>query len=373
MRSIKNIFYLAHKEIRSLLTDSILMALIVFMFTVTIVAAAQVDPGVKNAAVAVVDGDHSALSYRLRDAVREPLFQPPQEVAAEAVNRAMDKGEYIFALEIPPNFERDALMGRSPALLLQVDATAMSQAGLGAAYLTRILERETAAWASQQSAEQWLPVQPVIRSHFNANGEGSHYGPPMELGNMVLVLALLLVGAAIIREREHGTIEHLLVMPVNAAEIMLAKVLANSAVILLVTLLSMWAVVQGVIGVPIHGSIMLYGLGVAVYLFSIAALAVMLATVAPSMAQFGLLMIPLYMVLLLFSGMASPRNNMPVAAQWLSEYWPSTQFVRFAQSVLFRNAGWDTVWPQLLAMALAGLLFLVLALMRFRKMLEQQG
>ncbi|MDO1508849.1 MULTISPECIES: ABC transporter permease [unclassified Neisseria] len=373
MRSIKNIFYLAQKELRSLFSDLVLMVLIVFMFTVTVLSAAEIDSGVKNAAVAVVDGDRSALSYRLRDAVREPFFQPPQEVAAEAVNQAMDKGEYIFTLEIPPNFERDVLMGRSPELLLQVDATAMSQAGLGAAYLTRILERETAEFARQQSAEKWLPVKPVIRSHFNANAEGVYYGPPMELGNMVLVLALILVGAAVIREREHGTIEHLLVMPVNAAEIMLAKVLANSAVILLVSMLSMWLVVKGILGVPIYGSIMLYGFGVAVYLFSIAALAVMLATIAPSMAQFGLLMIPLYMVLLLFSGVASPRNNMPAAAQWVSEYWPSTQFIQFAQSVLFRNAGLSIVWPQLLAMALTGLLFLAFALMRFRKMLEQHG
>lgn len=373
MRSIKNIFYLAQKELRSLFSDLVLMVLIVFMFTVTVLSAAEIDSGVRNAAVAVVDGDRSALSYRLRDAVREPFFRPPQEEEEEAVNEAMDKGEYIFALEIPPNFERDVLMGRSPELLLQVDATAMSQAGLGAAYLTRILERETAEFVRQQSGEKRLPVKPVIRSHFNANAEGVHYGPPMELGNMVLVLALILVGAAVIREREHGTIEHLLVMPVNAAEIMLAKVLANSAVILLVSMLSMWLMVKGILGVPIRGSLLLYASGVTVYLFSIAALAVMLATIVSSMAQFGLLMIPLYMVLLLFSGVASPRNNMPAAAQWISEYWPSTQFIRFAQSVLFRDAGLSIVWPQLLAMALTGLLFLAFALMRFRKMLEQHG
>ena len=115
-------------------------------------------------------------------------------------------------------------------------------------------------------------------------------------------------------------------------------------------------------------------LGVAVYLFSIASLGIMLATVAPSMPQFGLLMLPVFVVVaLLFSGSAAPRSNMPSAAQFLSEYWPTTQFAAFAQNVLFRGAGIDIVWPEFLIMATIGAVFLSLALMRFRAMLEQQG
>lgn len=373
MNILRNIFYLAWKELRSLFSDPVLMVLIVFMFTVTVFSAAEVNHDVHNAPVAVVDGDRSALSFRIRDAVRPPHFRPPAEVSREQVDAAMDKGEYIFAFEIPPGFERDVLMGRSPEIQLLVDATAMSQAGLGAGYLMQVFERETAVFLGRPAAETLLPLKPVIRIHFNANAEGLYYGPPMEMGNMVLVLALILVGAAVIREREHGTIEHLLVMPVGAAEIMLAKVAANSLVILAASMLSMWFVVHKSLGIPISGSLALYALGICVYLFSLSALAIMLATIAPSMAQFGLLMIPLYMVLLLFSGMASSRNNMPQAAQWISEYWPSTQFVEFSQGVLFRAAGLDIVWPQLLAMTVVGVLFLALALLRFRKMLEQQG
>ncbi|QEY26578.1 ABC transporter permease [Neisseria zalophi] len=373
MRPLQNIFYLALKELRSLFSDPVLMVLIVFMFTVTIFSSAEIDTDVHNAPVAVVDSDRSALSYRLRDAIRLPRFQPPREVGLEEVNRDMDKGEYIFALDIPADFEKDVLMGRSPDIQLAVDATAMSQAGLGAGYLMQIFHQETALFLQQPAAEKLLPVEPVVRTYFNPNGEGYFYGPPMELGNMVLVLSLILVGAAVIREREHGTIEHLLVMPVSATEIMLAKVTANSLVVLIAAMLSMWFVVHKAIGVPINGSLALYAFGVCIYLFSLSALAIMLATIAPSMAQFGLLMIPLYMVMLLFSGVASPRNNMPIAAQWISEYWPSTQFIQFAQSVLFRDADFNIVWPQLLSMALIGTLCLGLALLRFRKMLEQQG
>ena len=104
-----------------------------------------------------------------------------------------------------------------------------------------------------------------------------------------------------------------------------------------------------------------------------ASLGIMLATLAPTMPQFGLLMLPVFVIALLFSGAVAPRSNMPQAAQFLSEYWPTTQFANFSQNVLFRNAGFDIVWPELLIMAVLGLAFLLLALARFKDMLEKQG
>ena len=99
----------------------------------------------------------------------------------------------------------------------------------------------------------------------------------------------------------------------------------------------------------------------------------MLATIAPTMPQYSLLMVPTYIVFMMFSGSTSPRVNMPEMAQRVSEYWPSTQFAYFAQSVMFRGAGLETVWVQLVALSVAGVVFLGLALVRFRKMLEKQG
>ena len=181
------------------------------------------------------------------------------------------------------------------------------------------------------------------------------------------------MGAAVIRERERGTMEHLLVMPVSVIEIMMAKVLSNGVVILVASQLSMWFVVHKLIGVHINGSLLLYALGVGVYLFSIAALGIMLATIAPTMPQFGLLMLPVFIVTLMFSGSQSPRSNMPAIAQSVSEYWPTTQFAQFSQNVLFRGADIEIVWPQLVVMAVLGAAFLLFALVRFRKMLDQQA
>lgn len=375
MRVLKTVWHLAVKELRSLFGDPMLVLMIVFVFSASIYSVAKgVSSDVKNATVAVMDADRSVLSYRIRDALQAPYFKPVQDISREEADAALDSGQYIFILDIPPNFERDVLAGRGPQLQLLIDATTMTQAGVGASYINQIFRRQVNEFLHIKGDEAMMPVEPVVNIVFNPNSRSDWYMPVMEVGNMITLLSLVLVGAAVIRERERGTIEHLLVMPVNAVEIMMAKVLSNGIVILAASQLSMWFMVHKVIGVPIDSSaIMLYSLGAGVYLFSIAALGIMLATIAPTMPQFGLLMLPVFMVMLLFSGSGAPRSNMPQVARQLSEYWPSTQFAQFAQNVLFRSAGLEIVWPQLLAMVLTGAVFIVFALFRFKKMLEQQG
>ena len=374
MRSLNNIFHLLMKELRSLLSDPVLMLLIIFVFSVSIYSVAKgISTDVKNATVAVMDLDRSTLSYRIRDAIQPPHFKAPVDVVREVVDQEMDKSNYIFVLEIPPNFERDVVAGRSPEIQLLIDATTMTQAGIGQAYLTQIIQSEVAAFTQQISVASLLPITPVVNVEFNPNSLSEWFMPVMEVGSMITLLSLVLVGAAVIRERERGTMEHLLVMPVSVIEIMMAKVLSNGVVILVASQLSMWFVVHKLIGVHINGSLLLYALGVGVYLFSIAALGIMLATIAPTMPQFGLLMLPVFIVTLMFSGSQSPRSNMPAIAQSVSEYWPTTQFAQFSQNVLFRGAGIEIVWPQLVVMAVLGAAFLLFALVRFRKMLDQQA
>lgn len=371
-RSIFNIRTLMRKEFRSLFGDPVLMILIAFMFTGSVISVAKgINIDVKNATVGIIDLDRSSLSYQIRDAVQAPYFKP-EDVQSTAADELMDKGEYIFILEIPPNFQRDVAAGRNPQIQLLIDATMMTQAGIGSSYLTEIINREVAGFTRQNTVQAPL-LTPVVRNFFNPNSQSTWFMPVSQVGTNASLILLVLVGAAVIRERERGTIEHLLVMPVSAFELMMSKILANGVVVLAASLLSQWLVVHLYIGIPLQGSLLLYGAGIALFLFSIASLGIMLATIAPSMGQFGLLMLPIHIVMLLFSGSSSPRSNMPVAAQMISEYWPLTQFMKLSQDVMFRGASFAIVWPQMVIMALLGTGFLGLALIRFRKMLEQQG
>lgn len=373
-----NVARLSVKELRSLFGDVPLMALIIFAFSIAIYSTAKgVKAEVANASVAVIDADHSALSRRLRDAIAPPFFKPPVDIDRKDVDRALDRGDVIFILDIPPHFEADVLAGRAPAIALQVDATAMTQAGLGVVYLNEIVLRELLDFLHARGLEAQLPTRSVTRVLFNPNNQGHWFTGVMQIVTNVTVLAIILVGAAVIREREHGTIEHLLVMPVRPSEIALAKIFANGGVILLAVMLSLWFVVHLVLAVPLAEpllqSLSLFFLGTGLYLFAVTALGILLATLASSMPQFGLLAAPVYVVLYLLSGAATPVESMPQQIQSLVQFSPTTQFVKYTQAVIYRGAGLEMVWPQLLAIAAAGALFLFIALTRFRSMLAKQG
>ncbi|QIE54221.1 ABC transporter permease [Pikeienuella piscinae] len=368
MRSASNILRLGVKELYSLARDPVLLLLIVYTFTVAIYSVAHgVQTEVKNAAIAVVDEDRSALSERIRGAFLQPYFQPAALIGLNEVDPAMDEGRYSFVLDIPPNFQADVQAGNSPTVQLQVDATAMTLAGNGARYIQYIVQTELIKFLSRSETEVELPATLVTRARFNPNLDSSWFMAVMQIVSNVTILAIILSGAAVIREREHGTLEHLLVMPVTPGEIMAAKVWANGAVIVLASVLSLHLVVQGLLGVLISGSIGLFAFGAGVYLFAVASLGVMLSTVATTMPQFGLLSIPVFLVLNLLSGGVTPLESMPETLQSIMQASPTTHFVKFSQAVLYRGAGLSVVWPQILMVAGIGLVFFTCALLRFRK------
>jgi ABC-2 type transport system permease protein len=193
----------------------------------------------------------------------------------------------------------------------------------------------------------------------------------MGIINNVTMLAIILSGAAIVREREHGTMDHLLVMPLTPFEIAMSKVWANGLVIAVAVGLSLYVVVRLMLGVPIAGSIPLFMAGVVIYLFFATAIGIFLGTVAHSMPQLGLLFMLVYLPMNMLSGSNTPLESM---LPWLAtamQASPSTHFVSFAQSILYRGAGLDVVWPEFLAAAVIGGLFFGLEIIRFRSVAAQ--
>ena len=369
-RSIANIVQLGIKELYSLRYDPVMLFLIIYMFTFSVFEEAEnATTGVVNAAVAIVDEDRSQLSRRIGDALLPPHFQPPVAIDLEQIDASMEAARYAFVLDIPPGFQADLMAGRPAVIQLNVDATAMGLAGTGAAYIQRIVARELSTFLNNErsSGELVEAVNVVVRAKFNPNMEATGFQGAMALTNNITMMAILLTGAALIREREHGTIEHLLVMPLRPIEIMLAKVWANGLVVILAAVLSLYIVVRGALEATIIGSIPLYVFVAVVYLFSVTSLGIYLATLARSMPQFGLLAMIVFVMMLLLSGAITSSDSMPDALQTLMKLVPSTHFVSMAQAVLFRGAGLDVIWPNLLATATIGVVFFLAALLRFRK------
>jgi ABC-2 type transport system permease protein len=207
----------------------------------------------------------------------------------------------------------------------------------------------------------------VVRKLFNPNGVSSWFKSIVAIINQISLLTVVLTGAAVIREREHGTLEHLLVMPLTAFEIAMAKVWANSLVILVATAMSLVVIVQMVLNVPFAGSIPLWFAGVVLYLFFATALGIFLGTISRSMAQFALLITLVIVALMLLSGGSTPVESQPKWLQYMTYLLPARHFVSFSQIIIYRGGGIGAVWTQFLMVSGVGLAFFVYSLALFRK------
>jgi len=371
MRNLRHIFHLGIKEILSLARDPVLLFLIAYCFTFSVYTPAKsAVMDVINASIALVDEDDSQLSRQIRDALLPPLFRPAQLLAFSQINQAMNSGRFTFIIDLPRKFQSDVSKDATPTAEVIADATVMAQAGRGPGYIGNIMNREAMSfWPGRSDPKNQELVKLNTRVRFNPNVQQSWFVSINQIINNISVMAIFLCGAAVLREREHGTLEHLLVMPLQPYELMFAKIWANGLVVMLAAMISLFLIVKGALGVPVAGSIPLFALGLFVYLFSVTALGIMLATMVRSMPQFGLLAFPVFIVMNLLSGGQTPLESMPLWLQKTMQFVPSTHFVSFSQAVLFRDSNPSMVWPDLAKMFAIGSAYSVFTLSRFRKML----
>ena len=369
-RKLLHILALGLKELNSIRADPVLLALTIYTFSYAVYAVATgAKIEVEHVATAIVDEDHSELSRRIRQAILPPFFRPPVEIPATEIGPSMDASRFVFVIEIPPKFEQDVVSNRYPTVQINADATAVAQAGNGAAYLQQIISQQVQAYATRAGGTANPPVNLAVRVMFNPNLKSEWFTSVMQVINNITMLSIILTGAALIREREHGTIEHLMAMPVTPGEIMLSKIWANGLVILVAAILSVKLVVQLWLQVPIAGSLVLFLAGAVVYAFSVTSMGILLATFTTSMGQFGLLVIPVLVILQMLSGSSTPMETMPVWLQDGMQIFPTPHFVSFSQAVLYRAAGLGIVWPELLIMAIISAVYFAISGVRFRRTL----
>lgn len=375
MQSFINIFRLGVKELWGLLRDPIMLILIAYCFTIDIYSAATAtSDSLNRATIAVVDEDDSQLSQQIISAFYPPMFIKPAKVySMDEVDAGMDTGNYTFSLNIPPNFQRDVLNNMRPEIQLNVDATRMGQAFVGNGYITQMINDEVNQFVNRYRANTSLPVNIQVRAMFNPNLTRSWFGSVMEIINIVTTLSIILTGAALMREREHGTIDHLLSMPVTPFEIMMSKIWSMGLVVLVSTWGALLLVVQLWLGVPIAGSVTLFLIGAALHLFVTTSLGIFLATIARSTAQFAMLLILILLPLQMLSGGSTPRESMPEIVQQIMMFAPTTHFVELGQAILYRGAGLNVVWVPYVWLLGIGVVFFTFSLIRFRKSIASMG
>ncbi|MGD0275545.1 MAG: ABC transporter permease [Syntrophales bacterium] len=366
-RSIRHTYRLGLKELISLRYDYVLLVLLAYSFSVMIVVPSR-DTGlqVRNASIAVVDEDHSVLSHRIRESLLPPYFQKAVDISLRDVNLLLDRSIYTFVLIIPPHFEKNLLSGRTPEIQVNVDATATGQAKIGTTYLKKIIHGEVAEYLKDRQLSPPEPVRLNTRILFNPNLDNHWFMGLIMLSQMITMLSIILPGAALLREKEHGTVEHLLVMPVGTSEIMIAKVWANSLVVIFCATVSLFVFVHGVLGVPLNGSLYLLFIGTVIYLFATTGLGIFTATFAQNSAQLGLLLAPILTPLLMLSGSFTPMEAQPMFLQTVMSLSPTTHFIEFEEAIVFRGAGFDVVWLRMAAFAAIGSVLFIGSMLRFR-------
>lgn len=373
-QKIANIYHLGIKELWSLIRDPILLVLIAFAFTGMVYTAATAMPdGLQNASIVFVDEDRSTLSNRIKTAFYPPEFTNPRDINLSEMDRGLDKGQYTFVVNIPPYFQKDVMGGKQPSIQLNIDATRMSQAFTGNMIVNQIINGEVNEFLERARTPTPYPVSIEERMRFNPNLTASWFGALIEVINLITLLAIVLTGAALIREQEKGTVEHLLVMPLTPFEIMLSKIWSMGMVVLISATLSLLLIVKGALSVPIIGSIPLFLLGSTLHLFAISSIGIYLATIARNMPQFGMLMLLALIPLQMLSGGMTPRESMPEIIQNIMLIAPTTHFIELSKAILFKDADLSIVWQQFMMLFIIGIVFFYFAHQRFRSTISKMA
>lgn len=371
MKYLSAIYRLFLKELLILFRDRIMFLFIIYSFSVAIyIAAAESSTELNNAPIAFVDEDKSALSQRVIDSFYEPRFMTPKHISYDEIDKGMDRGIYTFVVIIPSGFEKSILKGESAEVQLNVDATRMLQAGIGSGYISAIINQEVNTFFAKTAPP--MPINLVTSYKYNPNLISSWFGSINEVISNILMFSILIAGASLMREKEHGTIEHLLVMPLNAMEIMVAKILSTALVIMLGVVFALFVVVEIFLEVPISGSVTLFLFTTFLVLFSTTSMGIFMGTVTNSMPQFGMMLILVVLPLLMLSGGITPYESMPTVLQYVMYLSPTTHFMEAAQAILFRGAGLEIVWKHLVAIFFIGLLFFAFALLSFKRSIESR-
>jgi len=368
MRTLKNIWELGLKELIGLLRNPLMLVLIVYSFTYNIyTSATSATDTINEVAIAIVDEDNSVLSRQICDAFLPPHFKKPVLIKAYESDQALNEGKFCFVLTLPLNLERDIFAGRRPPVLLSIDATQMSVAYAGAGAVEQIVNAEIARHVTRGNSKKESFIDVQTRNRYNPNLVQMWSQAISDLVSAIAMLAIILTGSALINEREHGTMEHLLVMPVTPFEIMTSKIWAMTVVVLLAVVMTVFFVIRWGLHIPIAGSIPLFLVGVTIVLFAINSLGIFLATVSSSMPQLGMLVILVLMPMNMLSGGSTPLESMPPVVRRLAMLLPTTHFNTFSSDILYRGVGIEVVWKSFLSIFIIGLALFMFSLSRFRK------
>lgn len=374
---IERIKQMLIKEFIQIFRDPRMKAVIFLMPAVQLmVFGYAVTTDVRHVRLAVYDLDHSEASRELVARFVESGYFDIAAYAgtAEQVRRLMDRGQVQAAVEINRGFMEDLRAGRTAVLQILLDGTDSNTAAVVLDYSARITrEFSEQVWLSRLSRHSGSPPEPTgvqlrTRAWFNENLESRNFYIPGVIAIIVMLITLMLTSMAVVREKEIGTMEQILVTPITPSEFILGKTvpfaLIGFADVVLITLLGVFW-----FGVPIRGNLFLLFGATALYLMTTLGVGLLISTVSQTQQQAMMSTFFFYFPAVLLSGFMFPIANMPAVIQGLTYLNPLRYFLVIVRGIFLKGVGTGILWPQMVALAVMGLVILWLASRRFRKTL----
>jgi ABC-2 type transport system permease protein len=367
---------LREPRMRVLLFLPPVLQLIVFGFAVNL--------DVDHARIAWMDRDRTPESRSLRDRFtgsgRFDIVSAPE--SEEDVQRTLDRSEAQAVVRIPQGFARDTARGHATEVQILIDGTNSNTASLVATYAGEVVAEYSVDLMEQQQRVKILtrsPGAPVSmatprvtarsRVWFNPDLYSRNYFVPGVIANIIMMVTLMLTALGIVREKEIGTMEQLMVTPVRPIELMLGKTLPFALVGLLdMTLITVAAFL--VFHIPLHGSFLLLLFCAVLYLMTSLGAGLFLSTISHTQQQAMMGSFFMSTPAFMLSGFAFPIRNMPVPVQYLTYLNPIRYFIEIVRGIFLKGAGVEVLWPQMAVLTVYGITVLSLSAMRFQKKLD---
>lgn len=366
---LRRVLALVRKELRQLFRDPKTKRIVFVSPVIQLVLLGYaVNTDVRNAATFVVDLDRTPASRELVDVLAAGgqfrvvgRSERPADLGA-----ALDAGRALLGIEIPRGFAADLAAGRGARVQLLVDGTSSNTATVAQSHATRIVQQYGQRYAAARGAALPGGVELRGRAWFNPDLSSRVYNVPGVIAMVLMLMALLLTALAVVRERELGTLEQLMVSPITPGELMLGKTIPV-AFVALIDLLLVAAVAVFWFGIPLRGSVVALLLGASVYVLAALGLGLLISTVSRTQQEAFMTMFLCFMPLIVLSGFMYPIQTMPALFQWLTLLNPVRHFLEIVRGVFLKGEGVADLWPQLLVLTAMAVGVLRFATARFRR------
>ncbi len=358
------------KRTRFLLIGPPVIQMLIFGYAATL--------EIKHVPIAVVDYDNTQVSRDLiaRFAASRYFDLRLRLTDRRRIAELIDRGDVTMAIQINAGFAQDLRKGETAHLQVIVDSSNSNTALVGLGYLNTI----TGGFAQEYQAERLRRTSPLaaaqmpgivldLRPWFNAGLSSQWFFVPGVIGNLILVIVVNLTAFAVVREREIGTLEQIMVTPIRRVEFIMGKTVPFFLIGLFdATLVTAFGTLW--FSVPLRGNVGVLALGTVLFLACMLGIGLFISTVSSTQQQAMVTAFFFIMPAIIFSGFISPISSMPEALQWLTYLNPPRYYQVVLRGVFLKGAGLGVLWPEMAAMAALGFMMLTISVLRFRKSLD---